>query len=267
ALEKLKPAKLEAVHQAITALRAERQPLPRQGPYREFRANLHVHSHLSHDSRAKLDEIVPAAKKAGTQVLMFTEHPAERYDYFKDGHRGLRDGVLLIPGAETNGFLVYPTGSLRGLTLDTPQEFCDLVRGRGGLMFLSHLEERMDWNVRGLTGVEIYNTHADFKDEKNLQAALRNPLWIYQSAELFQKYPQETFSALLDYPADYLKRYDELCQSAPHTGVAANDSHQNIGLVIQLLEGDKIRGEDALGKKLFELDLGALPLLQPLRKD
>ena len=133
----------------------------------------------------------------------------------------MKDGVLLIPGAETNGFLVFPKQSLRGLGTGTPQEFCDLVRGRGGLMFLSHLEERMNWEVRGLTGTEIYNTHADFKDEKNLIAALRNPFWLLKAIDLFQKYRQEAFSALQDYPQDYLRRWDQLCEKAPHTGVAA----------------------------------------------
>jgi hypothetical protein len=266
ALAKLKADKLEAVHQAIAALRAEWRPVPRRGLYQEYRANLHVHSAFSHDSRGTIDEIVTAAKAVGTRVLMFTEHPSERYDYFKDGHQGVKDGVLLIPGAETKGFLVFPTRSLRGLETGTPQEFADLVRGRGGLVFLSHLEERMDWEIRGLTGVEIYNTHADFKDEKNLLAALRNPFWIFESVELFQKYPQEAFSALLDYPADYLRRWDQLCARAPHTGVAANDAHQNVGLVIRLVEGNKARFEDALAKKLFELDAGAIPALQPRRQ-
>jgi hypothetical protein len=267
ALEKLKPDKLEAVHKAILALRSEWRKLPRPGPYQEYRANLHVHSAFSHDSRGTIDEIVAAARATGTRVLMFTEHPADHYDYFKDGHQGLKDGVLLIPGAETKGFLVYPTMSLRGLDTGSAQEFSDLVRGRGGLMFLSHLEERLDWEIRGLTGVEIYNTHADFKDEKNLLAALRNPLWILQAVELFRKYPQEAFSALQDYPADYLKRWDQLCAKAPHTGVAANDAHQNIGLVIRLMDKDRARFEDALGKKLFELDAGLIPTLQTLRKD
>jgi hypothetical protein len=267
ALAKLEPDKVEAVHKAIQALRAERQDLARAGPYKEHRANLHVHSGLSHDSRGTIEEIVAAAKAAGTSVLMFTEHPADHYDFFKDGHKGTKDGVLLIPGAETKGFLVFPTRSLRGLDDGSPQEFSDLVRGRGGLTFLSHLEERMDWEIRGLTGVEIYNTHADFKDEKKLIAALRNPLWIYKSAGLFRKYPQESFSALLDYPADYLKRWDQLCQKAPHVGVAANDSHQNVGLVVRLLEGDKARLEDALGKKIVEVDVTSVPALQALRKD
>jgi hypothetical protein len=266
ALAKLKADKLEAARQAIHALRTDWRRLPRRGPYQEYRANLHVHSAFSHDSRGTIEEIVAAAKATGTRVLLFTEHPSERYDYFKDGHQGIRDGVLMIPGAETNGFLVFPTRSLRGLNTGTPQEFADLVRGRGGLIFLSHLEERMDWEIRGLTGVEIYNTHANFKEQKSLLSALRNPFWIFQSVELFQKYPQEAFSALLDYPADYLRRWDQLCLRAPHTGVAANDAHQNIGLRIRLVAGNKARFEDALGKKLFEVDAGALPALQPLRQ-
>ena len=267
ALAKLQPEKLEAVRKAVLALRADWRQLDRPGRYQEFRANLHVHSAFSHDSRGTIEEIVTAAKAAGTRVLLFTEHPADHYDYYTDGHRGTKNGVLLIPGAETQGFLAFPTHSLRGLTTGSPQEFADLVRRRDGLVFLSHLEERMDWDIRGLTGVEIYNTHADFKDEKNLQAALRNPLWIFQSVDLFRKYPQEAFSALLDYPADYLRRWDQLCAKAPHTGVAANDAHQNIGLVIRLLDKDKVRLEDALGKKLLEGDAGKLAMLPSLPKD
>jgi len=267
ALAKLKPDKLEAVHRAILALRADWRKLDRPGPYREYRANVHVHSALSHDSRGTLPEIVAAARATGTRVLLFTEHPDDRHDFYKDGHRGVKHGVLLIPGAETQGFLAFPTHSLRGLTTGSPQEFCDLVRRRGGLVFLSHLEERMDWDVRGLTGVEIYNTHADLKDEKNLLAALRNPLWVFKTAGLFRKYPQEAFSALQDYPADYLRRWDQLCEKAPHTGVAANDSHQNVGLVVRLLDKDQVRLEDALGKKLFEVNADLLPALRPLRKD
>jgi hypothetical protein len=266
ALARLKADRLEAVHRAVRALRADWHRLARPGPFQEYRANLHVHSALSYDSRGTLAEIVAAARAVGTRVLLFTEHPADHYDFYKDGHRGLKDGVLLIPGAETQGFLVFPTHSLRGLLAGPPQEFASLVRRRDGLVFLSHLEERMDWDIRGLTGTEIYNTHADLKDEKNLLVALRNPLWLFKSAGLFRKYPQETFSALQDYPAAYLRRWDQMCVRAPHTGVAANDSHQNVGLVIRLLDKDKVRLEDALGKKLFELNAGLIPALQPLRQ-
>jgi hypothetical protein len=266
ALAKLNAKKLAAVSQAIDALRKDRKEIPRSGPYREHRANLHVHSHWSHDSRGQIEEIVAAAKAAGTTVLMFNEHPADHYDFFKEGHQGSKDGVLLIPGAETEGFLAFPTTSLRGVKPGSPQEFCDLVRRRGGLMFVSHLEERMDWKIRGVTGVEIYNTHADIKDEKKLTAALLNPLWVMQAEGLFRKYPQESYSALQDYPKDYLKRWDELCQSAPHTGVSANDAHQNIGLVIRWSDEETARVEDALGKLLLQPASGSLPNSEELRK-
>jgi hypothetical protein len=266
ALDRLTAERLEAVDRAIAELKTQRRELKRPGPFREYGANLHVHSAFSHDSRGKIEDIVAAAKAVGTQVLMFNEHPADHYDFFKDGHQGIRDGVLLVPGAETKGFLVFPTQSVRGLDAGTPQEFCDLVRGRDGLVFVSHLEERMDWTIRGVTGVEIYNTHADFKDEKRLISALRNPLWLFGSAELFRKHPQAAFSALHDYPADYLKRWDELCQTAPHTGVSANDAHQNVGLILRLAEGNKVLVEDALEKKLLELDAGENAALEPLLK-
>lgn len=266
ALARLKPDRLEATRKAILELRSQWRKLQRSGPYEDFRANLHVHSALSHDSRGTIAEIVAAAKAAGTRVLLFSEHPADHYDYVTDGHRGLRDGVLLIPGAETGGFLAYPKKSLRGLGQGAPQEFADLVRRSDGLIFLSHLEERMDWKIRGLTGTEIYNTHANFKDEKKLIAAMKNPLWLLGAVDLFRKYPQEAFSALHAYPAAYLKRWDELSKDTPHTGVAANDSHQNVGLTIRLLDEGNVRLEDALGKKLIELPIGDFEPLQQLTK-
>ena len=267
ALSRLAPDQLEAMHQAVVKLQSERKDLTRTGPLKEYRANLHVHSALSHDSRGTIEEIVAAAKAAGTQVLMFTEHPAEHYDFYQDGHQGTKDGVLLIPGAEMKGLLVFPGQSVRGMDAGPAQEFSDLVRHRQGLTFLSHLEERMDWEIRGLSGVEIYNTHADFKGEKRLVASLKNPLWLLSTAELFRKYPQEAFSALQDYPADYLRRWDELCQKAPHTAVAANDAHQNIGFTVRLTEEKKARFEDAAGKKLLELDAAGFAELGAMPKD
>ena len=86
--------------------------------------------------------------------------------------------MLLIPGAETKGFSFSRRRASRGVEAARRRSSPTWFAARGGLMFLSHLEERMDWEIRGLTGSEIYNTHADFKDEKKLIAALRNPLWL-----------------------------------------------------------------------------------------
>lgn len=263
-LDRLSLSRLKATHQAIADLARRRMPTPSADGWRQVRANLHVHSLLSHDSRGTVDEIVAAARKVGTEVILFTEHPSTSKDFFTEGHRGLQDGVLLIPGAETEGFLCYPRQSLQGLKLGSPQEFADLVCGRGGLMFVSHPEERMNWKLSGITGIEIYNTHADFKDEAALLKKLRNPLWLLQSADLFRQYPQEAMSALLDYPTDYLRKYDELCQQRPHTGVAANDAHQNVGIMLRRLGDQQVRVSDALDKELVRLDIAGNPVLEAL---
>ena len=200
--DRLTPARLHKTRMAIEELARIREARVSPRGWRSARANLHVHSSLSHDSRGELKEIVAAARKVGTEVLLFTEHPSREHDFFEAGHRGLLDGVLLVPGAETQGFLCFPTQSLRGVTTGSPQQFTDLVVGREGLMFVSHPEERFDWRISGVTGIEIYNTHADFKDEVDLLKKLRNPLWLLQSAQLFEQYPQEAMSALLDYPTE-----------------------------------------------------------------
>lgn len=266
ALERLELERLKAVHEAVAELKFQRQELDRSGPYQDYRAAIHLHSAFSHDSRGTLEEIIAAAKSTGTTVLMFTEHSSDDYDPPVNGHHGMRDGVLLIPGVETKGFLVFPTQSLKGNERRSPQEYADEVRSKGGLVFLSHVEERMDWEIEGMTGTEIYNTHADFSEEETLIAKMKNPLGVFQMMGRFQKYPQEAFGALMDYPDGYLKKWDELCRQKPHTGVAAPDSHQNVGLFAHLLGKGKVRLEDALGEKLMDLDLRMLPMLQPLVK-
>ena len=263
AVERLTRKNLQAVRESLEKYVLERQELTIPGPFRDVRANLHVHSELSHDSRGKIEEILSAAKRAGSEVLMFTEHPSKEKDFYLDGHRGVRDGVLLIPGAEMKGMLVYPTMSLRPFESADTQETTQIVRNRGGHTFLSHLEERMDWRIEGLTGVEIYNTHADFKKQKRLIDSMKNPLWLIKTAELIDKFPQEAFSSLQTYPSDYLRRWDELCAVAPHTGVAANDAHQNIGIKVRLGQENKVIVEDALGEELLKLErILVAPLLK-----
>jgi hypothetical protein len=219
ALERMKLERLRATHERVEQLAKQRVPVELKSGYEDVRALLHVHSAFSHDSRGTIEEIVKGAKIAGVRAILFTEHPADHYDYIKDGHQGVKDDVLLIPGAESGGFLAYPTRSLKGEKTGEKQEFADLVKQQDGMIFLSHLEERMDWEIAGLTGTEIYNTHADFKDELKFISALKNPFGLMSVAQAVKEYPQEMFAAIHDYPADYLKKWDDLCQKSRHTGL------------------------------------------------
>jgi hypothetical protein len=262
ALERMGLEKLRATHERIEALKNQRREVSLASGYDDVRAVLHVHSAFSHDSRGTIEEILAGAKEAGVRVIMFSEHKASHYDYVDDGHQGMRDGVLLIPGAETEGFLAYPKRSVQNDKYSGPQQFADLVRSTEGLVFLCHLEERMDWDIAGLAGSEIYNTHADLKDEGRLVAALRSPLTLLGLVPAVNQFPQEVFGSLMDYPADYLKRWDELCQKARHTGVSANDAHHNQAFRGRLAAEGKIRLEDALGKQIVLLDPDKIPLLK-----
>lgn len=264
ALDRLALERVVAVHAAVEALAAARTEVEREGSLREYRCNLHVHSAFSHDSRGKIEEIVAAAKRAGTDALLFTEHPAPHYDFVTDGHSGLVDGVLLVPGAETKGMLVYPRASVPEHDALQSQDLVRRVGAGDGMTFLSHLEERMDWELDGLTGCEIYNTHADAKEETRLYAMMKNPLWLVQAKKVLDAYPQEALAAIFDPPSDYLKRFDELCARYPHTGVSANDAHENVGLRLTLMEGDKVRVADALDEELTVLDRAVVGAFTPI---
>jgi hypothetical protein len=94
--------------------------------------------------------------------------------------------------------------------------------------------------------------------------ALRSPLNLVGLGAAIKQYPQEVFGALLDYPADYLKRYDQLCQKSRLTGVSANDAHHNQAFRAKLLEDGTSQLEDALGAKLATLDPEKIPPLKLL---
>ncbi|MEX2287497.1 MAG: hypothetical protein WD648_10435 [Planctomycetaceae bacterium] len=264
ALARMTPEWLKQTHEAVETLAQDRQEVSLKTEYQDFRACMHVHSLLSHDSRGTIKEIRENAKRAGVKIIMFTDHPSEKHDYIDDSHRGLDDGVLFIPGAEQRGLQSYPLKSIQKEPTPSPQAQVDLVRGTKGQVFLCHLEERMDWELDGLTGSEIYNIHADFKDELPMIKALRSPVGMLRLAPLIKQYPQETFAALQNYPADYLKRYDELCLKSRLTGVSANDAHHNQGVHAFVGKDGKVQLEGALGEKMAQLDPEKVPLMKPL---
>lgn len=263
AVDRLKPEYLKALHAAIEGLKQDRQTVSLPSAFTDYRGAMHVHSGLSHDSRSPVSEVVAGAKKAGMRFVMFTEHPVPGHDYFKEGHRGLVDGVLLIPGAELTGLLAFPEDSVPEGGSD-PQAQVDAVLKTHGQIFLCHLEERMDWDLKGLTGSEIYNLHADFKDETRLIQSMRSLTGLLTLLPASRTYPQETMAALMDYPADYLRRYDQLCEKSRLTGIAANDAHHNNAIKGVVLEDGRLQLVDALGKKLAKIDPKKIPFLKPL---
>ena len=53
------------------------------------------------------------ARKAAVDVILLSDHFRPPRD-FMDSWRGLRDGVLFIPGSEMHGFVIHPDESMMG---------------------------------------------------------------------------------------------------------------------------------------------------------
>jgi hypothetical protein len=184
------------------------------------------------------------AKKAGVHAILLTDHHRPPRDFIDGRWRGLKDGVLFVPGSEVRGFLVYPMQSILGrMELKTP-DFIDTVNDGDGLIFLSHTEERKDHPVDGLTGLEIYNRHFDAKQDKlsllSLALMLTDPK---QSAELERSvtlYPDELFAFQCEYPKLYLEKWDAGTRQKRLTGVAANDCHHNQVLLVKMVDADTV---------------------------
>jgi len=265
AITRLKPENLDKLHQAALALRAALQPVALDTGYKDFRAVMHAHSRLSHDSRGTPEEILDAAKRTGTRLVMMTEHPDPKFDWFKEGLSGLKEGVLFVPGAETSGLLVYPTSSLAGKSWANTQELAEIVKQNGGLAFLSHPEERLDLDIPSLTGMEIYNTHSDFLQQPQVGAhfagALKSLDALMTLVSSVKQYPQEVIASLQTYPSAFIKRWDEINRSRRYAGIAANDSHNNVGFIATVAEGGKVNIDDPIGERLAEVSSKDIPAL------
>jgi hypothetical protein len=123
----------------------------------------------------------------------------------------------------------------------------------GGLLFYAHPEQPRDWSRQELTGMEIYNIHADLQDEPKGLMGLLPDLLLSQ-----RRYPDHVFRLLFDKPEQNLKRWDALNRDRPIVGIAGNDCHQNTGFRLILTDSDTLRLEDTSPETLREWSLNPL---------
>jgi len=256
--------KLSALHQEVAQFRQTLSPVDMPCGYRDFRAVIHSHSYLSHDSRNTLEQMVTAAHTTSTDVIMLTDHQSKEHDVLVEGFTGVHDGVLFFPGAENRQLLIYSPTSFDIGAPPTLQDLINLVNEKGGTTFLSHVEGVRDFNLTGLTGMEIYNTHAQAMEAPGLFKVF-SPSNAEEQARLMmvvqaaQRYPNEMLAALSYRPDIYLRPFDELTQRYRLTGVAANDSHSNTGIVIKAAPEGKVVIEDILGEEMGAMEASKLP--------
>jgi hypothetical protein len=199
--------------------------------FSDYRAIMHAHAEDASHTGGTRTELLAAAKRAGVNVVMLTDHVRPERDFIKDSWRGLREGVLFVPGAEDRGFLVFPMESIKTARVESRDEYVALVRRHGGNIFLSHVEDRPDWPTNRLDGLEIYNHHSDIKDEAGfmlwLQGALTDPIRLPKLVDALERYPAEVFGAQQDYLSAIIAKWDRDTLVHRSTAVAANDCHHN----------------------------------------
>jgi hypothetical protein len=244
--ERLQREHLKATHEdALRYQQQRRSSLQPSTYYHDYKAILHAHAEDSAHTGGTRAEMLADAKKAGVQIIMLTDHLRPPRDFINDSWHGLHDGVLFIPGSEARGFLVYPTRSIMDEMEMKLESFVPSVTDGNGLIFLSHIEERPEASVEGLTGMEICNRHYDAKrDAAGLTALamkMLDPAKLAQLQESVRLYPDEVLAAQVDYAEVYLKKWDaELGKHHHLTGVAANDCHHNQILILKMVDENTV---------------------------
>ncbi len=237
---RLQLARLQAVHEDVERIKKQRQTIPALAGYNDYHCILHAHAEDSTHTGGTLPEMLSEAKKAGVHGILLSDHFRPPRDFINGRWRGFKEGVLFIPGSEIRGFLIYPSKSiLSRMELKTP-EFIETVNADQGMIFLSHIEERKDHPLDGLTGLEIYNRHYDAnRDMGSLIAVammLTDPKQLEQLQQAVEKYPAELFAFQCDYPTVYLNKWDEGTKTRRLTGVAANDCHHNQVMIVKMVD-------------------------------
>src|SRR5262245_3363517 len=247
-IERLRPERLRAVSEDRSRYQKSRHTVSLETGYGDFRGVLHAHAEDSTHTGGTRAELLAAAKSTGVKVVMLTDHVLPPRDFVNVDTRGLKDEVLFIPGAESEGFLVFPLRSFINAYIDnrynTREEFIKVAKSAAGIIFLSHVEERLDWATDEIDGLEIYNHHADFSDEdefvKWLRASFTDPDRLKQLERALAEYPMEVFGASQDYPEQIIARWDRDLLQRRSTGVSANDCHHNQVFTIKTAPPDAV---------------------------
>jgi hypothetical protein len=188
---------------------------------------------LSHDSKGTIDEITAAAKATGTRIVGFTEHPDRTVDVVAENVTGWRDGVYFLAGTESSNELHWPGRE-----------------GEDELRFVAHPEDVPTFDRDNYDGMEIYNTHSDAIDEPIemlLTAMVVNMVAV-------RAHPEAAFCSFLDWPEDFLARFDRLTTNARFSGIAANDSHQNQGFRVIAMPTGRVEVTDTAGQRVWQAD-------------
>jgi hypothetical protein len=199
-------------------------------PWQDHAGVIHFHSHHSFDGRTDISTIITAAKANTLDFLMLTDH--NTLQAREDGREGWHGPVLLIVGQEIaprfNHYLAFGTRQVIDVAIQDritpPQSYIDRVNAQGGLGFIAHPDHEgtrlfhvkpypwLDWQVRGYTGMGIWDFMTDW------QASLTGygrALLAFLAPGWFLSGPRRLT----------LTRWDWLNRSSRVVGIGESDNH------------------------------------------
>jgi len=262
--QRLTRERLAAVEASIRSLAMQRRELRPPEPWRDLRCIFHAHAEDSAHTGGTRPKMLEDARAAGIDVIFLSDHFRPPRD-FMDSWRMVTNGVLFIPGSECRGFLAHPDRSVMAEMEAATPRFVETVGAGTGMIFLSHAEERMDHDMRGLTGMEIYNRHHDAKRDVvgmlDLAARLTDPAGLKELQSLTAAYPDGVLGAQVEYSALYLDKWDRETRTRRLVGVGANDCHHNQVFVLQRVDAVTARLGTAIDKpeSMRELSVALRP--------
>jgi hypothetical protein len=243
--ERMMRAHLKKTHDDVERIQRSRRSLPPSPGLNDYRAILHAHAEDSAHTGGTRPEMLADAHRANVHAILLSDHHRPPKDFINDSWRGLHEGVLFVPGSEDRGFLLLPTHSIMDKMREPVPRLIEAVRADGGLILLSHIEERPDHPMTNLDGMEIYNRHADAKKDRAgliaLGLKLTDPASLRELEESLRDYPDEMLAAQLEYPADYLAKWDGETKTRRLVGVSANDCHHNQVLIVKMVDSDTVK--------------------------
>ncbi len=225
-----------------------------------YKGEFHLHSYWSHDSRGKINEILPAVKKAGYDFLFFSDHPHGKLDTFPRSYQGVYDGVIFEPGTESsNGLMVSPLDSVILDWNKGDSVIINEVVKNNGLVLYVHTEKKHNWDNPDYQAMEIYNIHTDFLDGNDGLLSLVINAFFNKS-----KYHHWIFREIYDEQTEILSKWDSLNTKRKIVGMAAVDAHNNNNFRAKYLPNGKV---EWVGPNAETIDISEPGLLEAILLD
>jgi hypothetical protein len=195
----------------------------------EYVGGIHLHTSSS-DGASTHEEVAHVASRAGLDFLIIADHNVLVKD--RDGWYG--DLLLLVAEElhdtqrvpEANHYLAFDIDEHIDADNKSAKAVIDEVNAQGGFGFIAHPFERspsftrepelpwVDWEVRGYTGLEIWNYMSEFKSYLH---NLRRVLFFVYFPQVVMRGP---------FP-ETLAKWDELLEYRKTAAIAGIDVHGN----------------------------------------